>query len=216
MPTETLVRTGAKGLIIEGIHGAGKTRTIPLILQQLLASEVRSFQMMTEALTQRSTGHSSAAERYSNLLNAIRTVQFQFWSGPLAGHSRTSEFAPYFLCETFHLTALVQKWLSPAQATELDCALFDLGARTVLLTIPEEEILSRSITTTRAFRRPGWASYLTQFGHDEAAQARYLTQLQRELRAGIRSGKLRFCEISTTDSDWTAAAQEAVAFFNEE
>jgi chloramphenicol 3-O-phosphotransferase len=189
-----------RGLILEGVTGAGKSSTLAALARcaarppwleaaRVVTEEETLGELMSEDLQDPSR---SVAERVARLTRILALV-----SGAPPG-------APAFLLERFHLSyyALQPDW---APYVAMDADLAERGFRQVLLTIPEAEIRRRSLhRVDRA--EEAWARGMIEYFGSEA--------LALEALLASRSRRLDCCawtRLPTLILDTSAMAWDEVA-----
>lgn len=204
--------TGMRGIIIDGLTGAGKTRVLNALIrlpdfavarsQALLYDEDATMggtlvpgDVMDE-LGDAGTSDAFRWRRLEAVLSALETSPGRSDSGR-------------FLVERFHLTYHV---LMPDEGlfAAIDSRLGRLGAGLVLLTYPDSEI------PVRALHRPDragtlWLEEMTH-GRDESGVVDELRYAARKYRDALAFSKLPSMIIDTESRDWEDFARQILMF----
>lgn len=195
-----------RGLILEGVTGAGKSSTLAALARcearppwlaaaRLVPEEETLGELMAEDLQDPAR---STAERTARLTRILAQI------------SAAPPGAPGFLLERFHLSyyALQPDW-TPYLA--IDAALAEQGFRQVLLTLPEAEIRRRSLHRVDRAEEPWAQGMIDYFGTEDLATRALMASRQRRLDCCAWT-RLPTLVIDTSAMDWASTARQIAAF----
>lgn len=202
------------GLILEGVTGTGKSTLFRLLQRSELFATAESKLFLAQTYTLR-MAPSTQPER---LLEQLAS-----WLGELQALLKASEFQTrydgrgslLYALEGFHYYLALEHLGRDARAQvvrEVDRMLSGLGALVVALHLPEEEILERSVVSTKRLRGEKWAAFLRKFGQTDEEVARYYAERQRAFLDLLRDSDLPVLRLDTTSADWPALAAEVERF----
>lgn len=208
-----VVLGAARGLLIEGIPGTGKTCTIRQI-QRIPAFSQRastSLLMIGEEMTQRTLERRSlegslSAKDHIELLDEIllplEQQQKRFaergWDGS------QEQFGFTYLLERFHFTHVTNYgYMRDWDFSTIEERLNDLSGKGCLL-VMDPEVMKQRIIDSRPF--PAWRKYISRYGEsDEKILAHYLEQQER-MRELVQKSKLNWLVINTSEANWSVVA----------
>ena len=195
-----------RGLILEGVTGAGKSSTLAALLRcgerppwlqaaRLIAEDETLGELMAEDLQDPSR---SVAERTARLTRILALV------------AAAPPEAPAFLLERFHLSyyALQPDW---APYLAMDAALADQGFRQVLLTLPEAEIRRRSLHRVDRAEEAWAEGMIAYFGSEARALEALVISRTRRLECCAWT-RLPTLILDTSAMDWDEPARRISAF----
>ncbi|PUA34644.1 hypothetical protein C8Z91_34835 [Paenibacillus elgii] len=106
------------------------------------------------------------------------------------------------LYEEFLFNAIFEYNLEPDYYKEFEQKYVDLGGRCIFLKIDEDQIMYRTIKSTRIYRNEKWLSYQKSFQKtDEELEAMYISR-QRIMERKINESKINSLIINTTEMKW--------------
>jgi hypothetical protein len=195
-----------RGLILEGITGAGKSSTLAALARcrsrppwleaaRIVPEEETLGELMAEDLQDPAR---SVTERIARLTRVLAQI------------SAAPPGAPGFVLERFHLSyhALQPDW-TPYLA--MDAALAEQGFRQVLLTIPEAEIRRRSLHREDRVEEPWAQGMIDHFGSEDLATAALMASRKHRLDCCAWT-RLPTLVIDTSAMEWDDYAQQIAAF----
>ncbi|MCC6554621.1 MAG: hypothetical protein IT372_16700 [Polyangiaceae bacterium] len=211
MKIRTGGHTGARGLILEGVTGTGKTHVLDLIEARARAAGAASWRIFREEETY---GELLDELRRPDLTDEARCARLHAVLGEVRAHLAAARGDAAFVLERFHPSYFAQMPSFGLYAA-LDAALAELGCRIVLLDLPEAELERRSL---RRVDREGtdWLAGMTGYYGSEAGALAAILASQRRRREILTLSALPSLVIDTTAMDWARHADEAMAFFMEE
>lgn len=202
-----------RGVIIEGVTGSGKSATYERLKRGfdqdsgLLLSQVFT-QRLLEHLPRRSA--SDVLMLCDNYVSFLESIQALYESSVFVTHPRKESLRFSFIFESFHMNHILEFGLGDKQIFgPLEKRLRNIGTTVVMLKIPEDRILERSIRRTRQSRSARWLQYQMAFGMtDDELATRYKLQ-QRELEQWVVDSRLPHVVVDTSEEDWEQIAQTA-------
>ncbi len=206
------------GLIIEGIVGSGKTS----LLRHILGYGVflpRTTLVLTEHETERPLEPLSSANLRQSLellqhwIKTISRLEVPHSPSPC---SDTESQHPLFLIERFHFSHCMDI-VSPDRFEEyasVESALAEFSAHIILLTIPRDHILERSIRSTSRNRGVSWRQYLQTLGANESAQAEHYRIQQEGFSELAARTRLPVTVRDTSGMEWENLAKECIEILN--
>lgn len=209
-----------RGLLLEGINGAGKTsvykRAINKIASDTPDALVAVSQQYTQRLVdaqQRPPAASDVLSMYDPLLSYLAAQQKQFIESPFLRHPRASQIQPRFIMESTHLNCIVEFGLQMGmELLQITNKMRALGARLVLLSVPDKQIRERCVESTRKWRSPGWMEYQKRIAQSDDELEVVFRDRQRLLSAAARKAGLPMVEICTSAQNWDEIADECHHF----
>ena len=170
-----------KGLILEGIPGAGKTVLLNHLLPRLTNVHRGPLWIATEHITERVLEplRTTTAEETSKHLRShlLHLDQLQAWSKSAPPGKNTS---PIFILERFHLSAAVHIADISPSFSSFDEALQTYETTLVWCRIPPNKILQKSVRETIATRNPHWLAFLQTLGKTETEIASHFLEEQNQ------------------------------------
>lgn len=195
------------GVALAGVTGAGKSTIFDRLATSFGQRKDYSVCIMRNELMQNSglTSLNPDSDRkavFNYLLERILAIKaltdLARERAPGGKHPRLA-----ILCESWGLNLLAELnlWLGEDFQT-LDAIRAKAGILLVHLKIQPNEILERSVLSTRKFRGTGWANYLTTLGSDPATQAKIFEERQSMISRYFRICRRPKLEICTSRMDW--------------
>jgi thymidylate kinase len=203
----------AKGLIVEGIPGTGKSTLIRTIQRQerFLKRDTITCLIFGEEMTQRTLekrmhkGNLSAEDHFQlfdELLALLERQQERFAGRGWTGEKDSKHI--YYLLERFHLThATYYPYLREADFSAVEERLLRLGARGCLL-VMERHVMRERIIESRPF--PAWRSYIARYGDNEDAIVEHYWRQQEQMLAKAERSPLPWLVLDTTNANWVELA----------
>jgi hypothetical protein len=211
-----------QGLLIEGISGAGKTTVLTGLRSRLPSLTQEAHLLFTEQYTQRlvtsateKTGlYESVIKLLCHYVTFLEGLKRRYDVSIFSSHPRRVSIDVAFLFERFHLGQYILQGFEPDDAfSGLDDRLAVLGAKLVVLTIPENLIFERCVVSTQRFRGSGWKDYQAAWKLDnDGIVARYIDEQFNLLRLA-RMSAIPLQVIDTADQDWGRIQSEVFAFW---
>jgi hypothetical protein len=214
---------GIRGLIIEGISGAGKTTVLNRLRLMLARIPQEAHVVLTQQYTQRLVEHLGPKKRpedvvalLSDLLLPLETWSRRFEASVFADHPRRQTVEFTYVIETFHLNNLIEGGFAfDDDFRMIDRRVAALGARMAFLWIPVEDIRERSIESTRRHRGPKWLGYQEALAPDVDALTELYRRRQDRLLAMAKEGRVPIQIIDTRDIDWDRIAEDVYRVWQE-
>ena len=196
----------AAGFILEGITGSGKSSTLAAL------AERRDFQIMlgrgeifSEEVTFGDFMQESREDPYSIVRLETTLAKIE--------HEARRDTRYVYVLERFHFSynTFAHEW-SIYHSIEKRLNVLNCGV--ILLTIPEEQVLARSLDRADMVGTDWVEQMVAFFGSYEAAVTG-IVESSRRRRDDVRSSILPSVEIDTSSSDWNAYAATAVKFLRQ-
>ncbi|MBU5350121.1 hypothetical protein [Paenibacillus lautus] len=205
-----------RGVIIEGLSTAGKTRVFSAIKR--LHSQIHYAEKTIIAISEHYTQvlHSYQGilkamekEEHIRLLNRqVDYIEEQYnWINSL-GHTKPSN-GVFYLLERFHINHRAA-FINSAEIESMEERLSKLNAHCVLLTLSKDTVESRFIES----RSEAWKSYVMK-NHSTVTEAceKYLED-QEKLRKCAKQSLIPTVEINTDKEDWDSYAKKILMEIN--
>lgn len=211
----------ARGMVIEGIPGSGKTSTIRQLqkLQAFCQREATTFLLFGEEMTQRTLELRMKENRLSvedheklldELLSPLELQQQRFAERGWRGEQRTFEFL--YLFERFHLThATYYPYLTGWNYQSIEERLVNLSAKGCLL-VMDQAVMQERIINSRPF--PGWRNYLARYGETDQAIINHYVRQQEALIQEVKQSQLDWLVVDTTEANWSLVAPQVWKHWN--
>ncbi|MGD8190894.1 hypothetical protein ACQCN2_13030 [Brevibacillus ginsengisoli] len=211
----------ARGLIVEGIPGSGKTSTIRQLqkLPEFGQRESTSFLLFGEEITQRTLelrnreGLLSVDDHESllgELLFPLEQQQKRFAERGWNGEEKDLQFL--FLFERFHLThATYYSDLAGWNYQPIEERLSNLSAKGCLL-VMSPEVMQERIIDSRPFTR--WRNYIARYGDTNQAIIEHYVRQQEALLREVKRSLLDWLVVDTTQANWSLVASELWKYWN--
>lgn len=213
-----------QGLLIEGISGAGKTTVLNGLRGRLPSLAQEAHLLFTEQYTQRLvTCTTDKAELYeivtkllSHYVTFLEGLKSRYDVSIFPSHPRRLSIDVAFLFERFHLGQYILRGFAPDDTfSDLDSRLAVLGAKLVVLTIPENLIYERCVLSTQRFRGSGWKEYQAAWKLDNGGLVARYTEEQLHLCRLARMSAIPLQVIDTADQDWVRIESEVFDYWQE-
>ncbi|MBN3865708.1 hypothetical protein HCU66_26310 [Pseudomonas frederiksbergensis] len=207
-----------KGILLEGICGAGKTSVFRKLMQLTCKTAPDAFISISQQYSQRMFEHirpqisiHEVLKMYEPLLTHLKSLDSQFKGSVFVKHPRRSNIEPKFLVESTHLNCIIEFSISKNPAIDkVTCEFSQLGGTVVFLTVPEDQILERCITSTRLLRSIGWAEYLKELSDNDNDLVEIMLARQATLRSYLEENKIRYVTINTGTKSWNHIARSCM------
>lgn len=191
-------------MILEGIAGSGKTSVLRYLKKRAAETE-DSWLVLNECLTERALEPLRSADLEKSLrhLNAVVSVIDALDHLSSAVPKRFQNQTRY-LMERLHFShCLDVGGFDLFDAYEaLDRRMYELGARTVLLTVQQDKIMERSVTSTKTYRPASWANYLQSIADSDEGVAEYYSRQQEFFIGLCRRSVAASMIVDATNGDW--------------
>ena len=179
------------GIILEGVTGVGKSSTIKALRSlapfELVDEEATFGDFMTEFSADTDAASEKARKRLEEILTWIER-----------------EKPKKYVLERFHFSqiALGSEW---QWYREIDRRCAALGIKVVVLVLPEERLLSRSLYRSE-HNGTDWQNFIQRYGSE--VKALHAIRLSQQMRLdAIEQSELTGVLIDTTGEDWNAYAK---------
>jgi hypothetical protein len=185
------------GIIIEGVTGAGKTSSIKALRSlapfDLIEEEATFGAFRAEFAADADAASERARQRLDDILTRIER-----------------EKPRSYVLERFHFSqiALGSEW---RRYREIDRRCAACGIKAVVLVLPEDRLLSRSLYRCE-YDGTDWQNLIQVYGSE--AKALHAIRFSQQTRLdAIRQSELTGLLIDTTDKDWRAYAKTVAEIF---
>lgn len=189
-----------RGLILEGIPGSGKTALLRALLLRVVEQHRGPLWVATEHITERVLEPLAQASPLDARTHAASHLNhlFNLWEWEKAAPAGP-DVGALFVLERFHLSLESHiSGIGPGEFQAWDERLAELGGHLLFLTLPETEILEKSVRETLARRSIHWRAYLESLAMTEEAIAEHFQAEQEKMRRLFCASHIRKTELSRT------------------
>ncbi len=209
------------GLVIEGVTGSGKTTVLKHLRHYLHLVPQEAHLILTQSYTQRMVEHLGQNKRpedvvrlLKSLLSPLETIHGLFEASVFSTHPRRAMVEFAYILETFHLNNLIEAdYPYDDSFRAIDRRLARIGARMVVLSIPEGSVRERAIESTRRYRSGKWLAYQKAFGLTDAELEEKYRRQQRRLLKMASEGSIPFTVIGTGEGNWEQISRAVFSYW---
>ena len=209
------------GVALAGVTGAGKSTIFDLLAASFAQRKDYSVCILRNRLMQNSglMSLNSGSDRRAvfNYLHD-RILAIKALSDLAREPSRDSERSRLaILCESWGLNLLAELnlWLGKDFKT-LDAIRAEAQIAIIHLKIMPDEILERSVLSTKKFRGTGWTNYLTTLGSDPGTQAKVFEERQDMISRYFEICQSPKLEVCTSRMAWPEYVTQIAAYFEDQ
>ena len=206
-----------KRLIVEGITGSGKTTLLNCLKDKFSQWEELNYlslsQFYTNGLIYRKTDSSVEMECYHNLNKICDFIEY-FDNGYDTYGTKDIKRRIVSVLECFHIENYAKGYMrNKALFKDLDDKMKNRGYKLIILYLPENSVMERSIISTSRYRNSEkWDNYLAALGKDVEEIKEYFIEIQNEILKWADLSSMDKMIISTEDMDWNTYVNDILKF----
>lgn len=194
-----------KTLMLTGITGAGKSTLFKHMTKKAIDLEFSSKMFFSayhcQNFFKETNFNSESLYAFYKSIYDFESIEYSKTIGALFENSF------YNVCLEYNLNF--------EDISRIETLLQKHQCKQVLLSLPENEIYNRSISSTRVHRKPSWSEYLDGFNMNDERLTTMFKEKQEKLLNLASHNPCSTLTINTSEMNWDSYIDKIIKFWNE-